>query len=45
MTGLVIESSTKSEAKFSFVTALPAEKVGDVDEDGAGFPRELKSKA
>jgi hypothetical protein len=24
---------------------LPAEKVGDVDEDGAGFPRELKSKA
>jgi hypothetical protein len=42
MTGFVIESSTKSEAKFSFVTTLPTATFGEV---GAGFPSELKSKA
>jgi hypothetical protein len=42
MTGFVIETSTKSEAKFSFVTALPTAIFGDV---GAGFPSELKSNA
>jgi hypothetical protein len=42
---LVIESSTKSEAKFSFVTTLPTAIFGEVGEVGAGFPSELKSKA
>ena len=42
MTGFVIDSSTKSEAKFSLVTTLPTAIAGD---DGAGFPSELKSKA
>jgi hypothetical protein len=41
-TGFVIDSSTKSEAKFSFVTTLPTAIFGV---DGAGFPSELKSKA
>jgi hypothetical protein len=45
MTGFVIESSTKSEAKFSLVTTLPAAILGEADEVGAGFPSELKSKA